>query len=175
MRIMLVSATLAVWLLASVPANGQTSPETAGVTEELEGIRRALDRLVSLQESASRYQAVDLVLKRIELKMRSLEPLERRLRGAENDVENAEEHLKQLARMLEQNEDVLQQEVQDGTDARRSETRRMLDDIRRTQRGAEERLDLAYQATQRFENELADGRRELEILDDRLDELVEGD
>ena len=70
-------------------------------------------------------------------------------------------------------EEALQQEIQDGTDSPHSGTRNTLEDIERTQITAEERLERARMQVQLLENELASGRRDLEVLDDMLMDLLE--
>jgi hypothetical protein len=58
-------------------------------------------------------------------------------------------------------------------DSPRSDTRRMLEDIRRLQITTEERLERARMQLQLLENELSSGRRDLEVLDDMLMDLLE--
>ena len=126
-----------------------------------------------LLEITERHQQVDLVLKRIELRERRIEPLERRLRSAESEIEGIEEQLKTLERMREQQEELLDDEIREGADVQRSGTRDMLDDIKRSQVGAEERLESVRMRMQQYENDLSAGRREIEILDEMLMELLE--
>jgi flagellar biosynthesis chaperone FliJ len=171
-------AIRAALILSTPPVAGQ-SPATdyasTELSQDVEGIRQALDRLVVLLEITQRHQRIDLVLKRIELRERRMEPLERRLRSTEKEIEEFEEHLKALERMREQHEDALRDEIRDGVDAERSETRRMLDDIERTQVGAAERLESARMRMQQHENDLSAGRRDIEILDEMLMELLDDD
>jgi flagellar biosynthesis chaperone FliJ len=171
-----LGAILAALILSALPVAGQsaTTDDAPGkLAEDVKGIRQALDRLVALVEITQRGQQVDLVLKRIELRERRMEPLERRLRSAEREIEEFEEQLKMLERMQEQHEDVLHEEIRDGVDTARSDTRRMLDDIKRSQVGAAERLESVRMRMQQHENDLAAGRREIEILDEMLMELLE--
>jgi len=169
---------LAALILSSLPVAGQapaTDAPSGLLSEDVQGIRRALDRLVVLLEITQRHQEVDLVLKRIELRERRMEPLERRLRSAENEIEGIEEQLQALERMREQQEEALDEEIREGVDVPRSETRRLLDDIERSEAGAAERLESVRMRVQQYENDLAHGRREIEILDDMLMDLLEDD
>ena len=119
------------------------------------------------------HHEVDLMLKRIELRERRLAPLEHRLRSFENDARSHEEQLKSLAMIEEQHETALQQEIQDGMDSPHSDTRRMQEDIRRSKITTEERLERIRMQLQLLENELSTGRRDLEVLDDMLMDLLE--
>lgn len=171
-------AALAALILSALPVAAQsaaTDYAPGDLSKDVQGIRQALDRLVVMLEITQRHQEIDLVLKRIELRERRMEPLERRLRSVENEIKDFEEHLKTLDRMQEQHEDILDEEIREGADAQRSETRRMLDDIKRTRVGAEERLESARMRMQQHENDLAHSRREIEILDEMLMELLEDD
>lgn len=173
-----VGAILAAVMLTALPAAAQsaaTHDASEPMSDDLKGIRQALDRLVALLETAEHHQRVDLVLKRIELRERRMEPLERRLRSTENEIEGIEEQLKALERMRAQHEELLDDEIREGADTPHSETRRILDDIERSQAGATERLEAVRVRLQQYENDLADGRREIEILDEMLLDLLEDD
>jgi len=163
-------------ILWATPAAAQAAPtdyEAAQLADDVRGIRQALDRLVALTEIGQQHRKIDLVLKRIELRERRLEPLQRRLASAEAEVDRKEEQLKVLARMLEQHEEALDAEIRDGRDDAHSETRRTIEDIKRSQIGATERLETAQLRVQLYENDLAIGQREIEILDGTLAELLE--
>jgi chromosome segregation ATPase len=173
-----IGAILAVLVLGALPAAGQPTASdhaVAQLSEEMKGIRQSLDRMAALLEATRRHQQIDLVLKRIALRERRLKPLEDRLRSAESEVEGISEHLKSLDRMQAQHEEELDAEIRDGLDDPRSETRRVLADIERTRTGAEERLEAAYSRGQQYENELAHGKRQIEILDEMLGELLEAE
>ena len=105
-----LGVALAALILSALPVAGQsaaTDYAPGTLSEDVKGIRQALDRLVVMLEITQRHQEIDLVLKRIELRERRMEPLERRLRSTENEIEEFQEHLKALARMKEQHEDLL--------------------------------------------------------------------
>jgi chromosome segregation ATPase len=165
-----------VLILTGLPAAAQPVPADPGVAqlqEHVRGIRQALDRMTGLLETVQHQRDIELLFKRIELRERRLEPLERRLRSAESEIEANEDHLASLERMQEQQEETLNEEIREGVDAPRSETRRALDDIKRTQDSVAERTEKARMRAQEYENELARGRREIEILDEKLLEALE--
>jgi len=171
-----IGALLVVLILSALPAAGQsgsTDEIVAQLSDDVEGIRRALDRMVGLMETVRSQRDVDLLIKRIELHERRLAPLQSRLRSAESEINGNEEHLKHLELMQEQHEEILNEEIREGTDTPRSETRRVLDDIARDRAAAEERLELVRMRAQQYENDLARGRKEIEILDETLIELLQ--
>ena len=155
----------------SAPADRASGQEQ----NELKGIREALDRLVALHRADEQYREVDLVLKRIDLWVRRLAPLEQRLVSAEAQIRSDEENLQALERMHEQNQSMLDEEIREGTDTRRSGTRRMLEDIERSRIGVEESMRAARLRVQEHENELARGQKQIAILDESLLELLESD
>ena len=159
--------------IALTPPPLAAQDSLAMAAEDLKGIRAALDRLVLLQETDRRQREMELVLKRIELRERRLGPLETRLQHAEVDLRNNEEQLKSLESMRVQHKDRLAEEIKDGTDARRSETRRMLDDIDRTMDSVTERGEDSTTRLRQLEDEIADQKEEIEILDEMLAELLE--
>ena len=143
MRIPAAVALFAVLSLTASPLPAESPPPGGVLAEEVRGIRQSLDRLTRMLEQMQFRHEVDLMFKRIELRERRLAPLERRLRSIENDVRSHEDQLKSLGFIEEQHDTALQQEIQDGTDSPRSDTRRMLEDIRRSQITTEERLERA--------------------------------
>ncbi len=148
--------------------------EAPALIEDVAGIRQALDRLVGLLETVQRNQRVDLVLKRIELRERRLAPLERRLAGAQGDVESIQSELVHMEAMQEQQERELDESAREdlGTN---DGIRRMLQEIEQMQTGMQARLDDAQARVRRYEDELADGREEIYILDEMLLELLDLD
>lgn len=164
-------------LLAGVlaPASGQPAadPASARLAEELSGIRSALDRLVALREGEGPYRQADLLMKRIDLHERRLEPLESRLQEAETEFREYEDHLKMVEQMLEQREGQLTEEIQAGTDTPRSETRQDMDNLRRTRKAVEERMQSGQVRLRELQDAIAKQHEEIEILDEMLAELLE--
>ena len=148
--------------------------ETPTLTEDVAGIHQALDRLVNLLERVQRNQRVDLLLKRIELRERRLAPLEKRLAGAQSEVEGIEAEQVRMESMREQQERELDEIVREGRETDDG-VRRMLREVELVQNAMEARLSNAQSRVRRFEDELADGREEIEILDEMLLELLDSD
>ncbi len=138
---------------------------------DVAGIRTALDRLVVLMETVQHQQRVDLVLKRIELRERRLAPLERRLQGAQSDVETMEGELVQMKAMREQYE--TQVDEMSKTRELNEGERLQVREFERVEAAIEARVDEARLRVRRYEDELADGREEIEILDEMLLELLD--
>ncbi len=170
--IVIVSATVFA-SVAEQPTPAEPLP--ANVGQELRGIRQALDQLVRLQQMDDQLRRVDQVLQRIQLWVNRLAPLEQKLSSTEAEIRKAEEGLEALERMREQHQDRLKEEIRDGVDAPRSETRRMLEDIERSRIGGEERMEPRRLRLQELENELSRGRRQISILDEKLLELLESE
>ncbi len=176
MKPLLFGAILALLTVTSGPVAAQpasTDLASAQLVEEMKGIRLALDRLVAFRQSNDKYQRVELVMKRIELAVKRLAPLEAKLVSVEEKIEKYDGNLQALARMKEQQKTYLQEQIKEGVDSPRSETRIALKDIERSVDGNEKRIEAARLRVQEIENELARGRRETEILDEMLMELLE--
>jgi predicted nucleic acid-binding Zn-ribbon protein len=170
-RLVVVIFVLSLGAPGVLAAPEASAPE---LVDDVAGIRQALDKLVVLLETAQHNQRVELLLKRIELRERRLAPLEKRLAGAQSDVEGLEGERLHMEGMREQEEQELDEALRTGKEDHDS-IRRMLKEIDRMQAGMEARLDEARMRTRRFEDQLADGREEVEILDEILLELLDAD
>lgn len=161
--------------LLALPAAAQPLPDPADqrMAEELSAIRRALERLVALEESGARQRDVDLLFRRIELRERRLAPFERQVRDAEEDVRETERRIDQLDRMHEQLDGRLEQEIRGGTDAPDSDTRRKTEDVEKSQVAAAERLKDVRGRLAQLELDLARRRVDVETLDEMLEERIE--
>jgi len=150
----------------------RSEAEAPALIEDVAGIRQALDRLVDLLETVQHNQRVDLLLKRIELRERRLAPLEKRLAGAQGDVEGIEAEQVHMESMREQQERELDEMIREGQETDDG-VRRMLREVELMQTAMEARLFDAQARVRRFEDELAEGREEIEILDEILLELLD--
>jgi len=175
MRVRIVlAAVLTVATLAPASAQQQVAAADDGrPSSEMAGIQRSLDRLVQLLEEHIEHQRADLLLKRIQLKERRIAPAERRLRDAETSLLGREAEIKRMQAMLEEQRRVLDDENRDGTDPSVSGTRNMIAELERVIRTEDAQLDDARMRVRRLEDELADQREEIEILDDLLLEMLE--
>ena len=175
MRVRIVLAVLVLviaWTSTSAqPRDGAATGEAAA--PGLAGIQQSLDRLVELFEAQLAYQRVDLLLKRIQLKERRLEPAERRLRGAQANLEGREAEVKRMKAMLVEQQSVLDDEIREGIDLPGSQTRQIISTLERAILTEGAQLDDERMRVRRIEDELAEQREEIEILDDLLLEMLE--
>jgi len=165
--------TTVILLSPAVVAQDRTDGSATEIAEDVQGIHQALNRLVVLLEEVQQQQHVELLLKRIELKERRLAPLERHLRSAENDVVGLEDELKHIEVMRTQSEQEIDDEIRSGKDDPDSESRQRLDALERIVEPLNARLDEARMRVRRAEDDLLDGREEIELLDEMLMELLE--
>ncbi len=138
---------------------------------DVAGIRSALDRLVVLMESVQHQQSVDLVLKRIELRERRLAPLEQRLQTAQTEMDGLRDELVHMSVMKEKLKEELD-ELSKASDVDEGQ-RLQMQDLERVEAAIEARTDEARLRVRRYEDELAEGREEVEILDEMLLELLD--
>lgn len=171
-RFVLAAMVLATaWTLT--PAQHDQDAAGGSATPEMAGIQRSLDRLVELFEAHLDHQRADLLLKRIQIKERRLEPAEQRLRDAESRLEGRESEIKRMTQILEEQQGVLEDEIREGTDQPGSDTRRMIANLERVIRTQQAQFDDGQMRVRRLEDELADQREDIEILDDLLMEMLE--
>lgn len=162
-------------LLLAWTARAQSPVADPAVADDVAGIHEALDRLVVILEDVRRDQQTHVLIRRIELAERRISPAQSRLRSAENDIENMENELPHMVMRKEQLEEELQQEIRMGLDPAKSDVRRMLDEMETLMRGLKQRSEEAELRKRRYEDEIADARDEIAILDELLLELVEKD
>ena len=98
---------------------------------------------------------------------------DKRLRSAEGDVVGLEDELKHIEVMRTQTEQQIDDEIRTGKDDPQSGSRRMLDEVERMVESLNARLDEARLRVRQAEDDLLDGREEIEILDEMLMELLE--
>ena len=168
----LAVALLTVALPAAAQQGRPSGEESAGLVEEVAGLRNSLDRLVVLLERMAEQQKIDLLLKRVELKERRLIPVASDLRSLEGEQEDQKVTLARYREMLEQMEDALSEEIRRGVDRPDSESRQMIPQLERELQIEEARAEELERRMRRLEDELADGRREIAILDEQLRELL---
>jgi chromosome segregation ATPase len=162
---------LSILAIASMPVAAQT--DQAALAEEMAGINRSLERMVLLLETLIGNQEQDILLKRIELMERRLAPLESELRRAERAMIDVEARVKRMQEEREEMEDVIADEVRSGTDQEFSEARRMKDQLDRVIEAEGARVEEMRRRVRKLEDELADGREEILILDEELRELLQ--
>ena len=152
---------------------GAAGAPGASLLDEIAGLNRSLDRLVTLLEGVLQNQKVDLLLKRIELRERRIAPMESRLRGLEADLTDGEGETRRLEAMKDREEESLREALRTGVEQDIENLREM---IRQIDMGLAHHADRMQDARRRInetENDLASSRREIAILDDMLLELIE--
>ena len=164
---------LALACLPPAMAQAGPGPERDTLAEQLAGLNRSLERLVVLLESSLENQKVDLLLKRINLRERRLAPLESELRSSRNAIADSESETAYLKQMQEQHEETLTREIREGLDRPDSETRAMMAGMESALKMQSQRLEKSQLRIRELEDELAEGREQIAVLDDMLEELLE--
>ena len=166
-----VALILAIWI---IPAYGQdarpATPEE--VVHEIAGIRASLDELVTLLSTMRRNQDADLILRRIEMHERRMAPVEQKLDSNKREQLETEEGIGNVQEWKQQSEERIREIEREGREE-------ISLDLRREAALGEselERLTLRLETLRRqqieLENSLLDGRDDVEILDDLLEELL---
>jgi hypothetical protein len=175
MRSRLLFGVLVLLLIGSgAPTRAQPLPD-AGVerlVEEVAGLNRSLERLVVLLEGSLANQQVDLLLKRIDLKERRLAPLSAELREAEKSAVRAASEIRRIEEMRDQQERQISRDVREGNDRPDTDARRMMQKIEATFEYQSSRAEDEQARARRLEDELAEGREEIIILEELLQELL---
>jgi chromosome segregation ATPase len=165
---------LAAWV-APVAAQQQAvaGDQTARLVQEVAGLNRSLDHMVAMLEQVMSNQKVDLLLKRIEIKERRLAPMASDLRSMESEYDNRKTEIKRLREFIKQQEEMLADELRQGIDPTDSEARLYLDDLNREIQVEGTRLEELTLRIRRLQDEIADEREEIAILDEQLSELID--
>ena len=158
--------------LAAAPAP-QAAGNPAELVEHVAGLQRSVDRLVDLLAYYLEHQEADLLLKRIELRERRLAPIEGELRKARREVVELNTQLDQLREMAAEEERLLRETIRDVDDDYSKQIRSQLAQLGRAISMEESRLEDLEMRVRDLEDELAEGREELEILDELLAELIQ--
>jgi hypothetical protein len=175
--LILAGLCLAVLWFGTTPIGSQqeilSREETARLVDDVAGLNRSLERMVVMLETLIDNQAIDILLKRVELKERRLIPLESELRRAERSHLDMQSRVKMIQEELEQQEDALSEEMRKGIDHQDSETRRAREQMERILATEMSRADEFQRRVRLLEDELAEGREEIAILDEQLQELLQ--
>jgi len=161
---------LTICFLAAAPVVGNDPAVGPEIAKDIRGIRTTLDSIAATQQKQFR---TDLILKRLELQERRLDPLAQRLAGAEIEYQNIVDTLDSLQRMKDQIEARLQEEIQQGADTTRSETRLRLDEVGRSIEVNTEREREALLRVREAEDRMTGLLEKIEILDDMFEQLLE--
>jgi len=173
-------ATIAVLVLLAAasyaaPTTGQDAPEAppGEVVRELAGIQRSLGDLVDLLATMRVHQEAELVLRRIELHERRLAPLARQLESIKDDRINTRTNITDATEWRDRSEDQLHDQEREGIDDDPEGLRQQViianAEIERLNR----RLESLQERQIDLEDRLADGRDEVDVLDELLRELLD--
>lgn len=158
---------------AAAPGDAPNEATADRLVAELAGVNRSLSQLVALAGNLRQNQEIELMLRRIELKERRLAPLEGRLRGVEDDALNAKTEIDRMQAMIGRAEEDLEAEIRNGADPQNAMNRQLVEELQAHVKGETERLEDLIARQRRLEDELAEGRNEIAILDEQLDDLLE--
>lgn len=174
----ILTAFVLVVLIAAIwvsPVSGQDGPADTPerVVRELAGIRESLDDLVALLSTMRRNQDASLLLRRIEMHERRLAPLEGRLDRNRREQQEAKTSMNNLAERTSQMEELVLKIEREGRDEVPLPMRQEVHMVEQQMNRELERLDALQQQQIELENALADRRDDVEILADRLHDLVD--
>jgi hypothetical protein len=162
----------------ALPALGQPSSEPAmsiQVGEDLAGIRAALERLVVLREAEAVQTRVDSILRQMDVWLKRLAPIEQKLTIAEDQLRSYENTQRQLGLMQKQQEAARDLDIENGLDSPRSEARRMLADIARSQLANDEKIESVQLRIREHEGERMHLLRRVDSLEATLLDLLDSD
>ena len=100
-------------------------------------------------------------------------PLERRLRGVQDDIVHLQSEVARFEQMKEHSEQELLDHERDGNEAGINESRYLIHEFEQAMVSERAKLEELERRVPLLENELADGREEIAILDEKLDELLD--
>jgi len=159
------------------PAHAQppapAGDETARLVDEVAGLNRSLEKLVVMLEQVMYQQQVDLMLKRIELKERRLEPMASHLRSLQREYDDRKSELKHFQEMIEREKERISDEIREGTDRPDSASRNNVEELERVLTVETARVEELERRMRRLEDDLAEGREEILVLDEQLREMLE--
>jgi chromosome segregation ATPase len=169
MRLALVSLAL-VFAVSTTPA--QVPPESERIADELADIHLTLKRLVQLLEAAEARNDADLLLRRIDLMERRIAPLQGRVDSTQSEAHGLENEIRRMRAFEQELEDSIDEAVRDGSDTPENEQRELQSQIRSELKQLLEQLEVAELRKRQAEDDLADAREEIEVLDETLLELL---
>jgi chromosome segregation ATPase len=169
-------ALLAGLLLATPVLGDASDPATpsqesaALLAREMAGVRRSLDHIGELLERLLAGQETDLLLRRIALKERRLDPVLDELTRLRRDHDDAEAEKGQMLAYLESLADEVTRGQLSGEDVAALQSER--EQVENIVAAQEETLRSLETRIAEIENEVADARDDIEILEEILEERV---
>jgi chromosome segregation ATPase len=139
---------------------------------QLEQLNRSMAELVALLRESTERQRLEILLKRIELHHLDLEPLQEELRRARADKVSQEEEQMRLQALLNDLDDQAaskEPEVLQPSDPEQRSIRHGLEVQIKFLKG---RIESAERKVAELENELADKRRQIDLLERMIDDRL---
>jgi chromosome segregation ATPase len=167
---------LIVLAAGGAPATAQEATTRPGVTvapEPADRLSRSLDDIADSLRQLLRAEKTQIVLRRIELEERRLAPQSAELRGARSEVRGIKDEIRYMRIYVQDLESDVESELLAGADQDREAMRDQLETIQAEIRLNEEKLTAAERRVVDLEIDLAEGRDRIDILDERLLELLE--
>ncbi len=165
-------AIAALLLVGALPVAGQDATPATG---DLQGIQQSLDRMTVILERLVESRQVDLLLKRIELKERRLIPMEKELRDLRSRYSDSEAEIEAMVSMMEEWEKQKREAEltsnEDEVSALEEMHRQITAGIER-EKSRRDGIDIEMRE---LEAEIDQQRRNLNYLDDLLEERLEED
>ena len=170
----IVAALLAAGFLAVPPVAGRETeaapPDRGSVADQLDRLNATLARIAELLERQAEGQRLELALKRVELANRRVESVEAELANTRSQRSSLQDNLSMVDAELESLASQAERSEPDDLPA-------VEEQVREAQRAMEilkGRMEDRDRSILELENELARRRRDLEVLQDRLDRELDG-
>lgn len=170
----------AMWIVALAaaavlpPALAQEEPPAPGRTlqQEMAEVNRTLREIVDLMRLSLERHELDVLIRRLELYSRSLAPREQELRRAQANKESVEQELERMEAFMAQLEEEMARDAETGLEAPDSGLERQRADFETHQKLLKDRRWNLEQRIIELENDLTDRRRQIEALEEVVDERL---
>ena len=176
-KLILVVFSIVVAGFGSLSIAEEREIREAGASELQEvvtSLDRSMTKMVRLLEHFLHNQRVELVLRRIELRERRLAPLGEELHRAERELIESKNEINRLKGMMAELEQVTFEEMRKGAfDPIDSGSLRMKREVKRELEVQGGEMEAMERRAQDLDNDLAAGRREISILDNVLEQLLD--
>ena len=168
---LIVAVLVAMWM----PTTGQVESSTTAeiIAAELGGIRQALEDVATQVSDVRRSNDADLVLRQIALHEQRAAPIERELRINNDDVANHEVWFAETEELIAETEGRIKEFEQAGHESVPQELIDLRASWERNRRNYSAKLEVLRKRQMEVDDQVAKMRDEIEILEERLLELLE--
>ena len=177
---MLIKKRIVVGLTVVLLSHGPPAPARDAADDPIGALRDSIERAnTSLEAIAHSLSALHieqqamLMIRRVELEERRMSPLNSAVRSAHQDVEQLEREIRQMERMREDFQQQVDEAVRKGADPLDLPERREVEQIENVIELDREQLVIAQARAIEAEDDLARRKKRMEILDEKLEELLE--